>query len=181
MLILCGCPALVPKDPVRGEGPVPQRPPEGAMPDFPGERRRRNGDDWAPGVGQAVTAHLAGDQPGQRTAAARTHDQQVAGAAGQIDQDPASLAPLDDRLHRRVAGDLSPGRVERIPEPPACVVLPDAAQVAAGVTPLGESLPIRVLIRLSVQRWSLANPLVTAQSTLLRPGKEAMSRIGRGC
>jgi hypothetical protein len=52
------------------------------MPDFPGERRRRNGDDWAPGVGQAVTAHLAGDQPGQRTTATRTHDQQVARAAG---------------------------------------------------------------------------------------------------
>src|SRR5436190_18485686 len=120
--LLCGCLALVPEDPVRGEGPVPQRPPERAMPDFPGERRRRNGDDWALGVGQAVTAHLAGDQPGQRTTAARTHDQQVAGAAGQIDQDPASLAPLDDRLHWRVVRDLSPGRVERIPELSVCAV-----------------------------------------------------------
>jgi hypothetical protein len=49
--LLCGCPALVPKDPVRGEGPVPRRPPERAMAHFPGECGRRNGEDWALGMG----------------------------------------------------------------------------------------------------------------------------------
>jgi hypothetical protein len=108
------------------------------MPDFSGEYGWRNGDDWALGVGQAIAAHLARDEAGQRTTAASTHNQQVAGAAGQTHQDPASLTPLYERPDRRVVGNLSPGCVERIPEPPAGVVLPDAAQVVARLTAVGE-------------------------------------------
>jgi hypothetical protein len=105
---------------------------------FPGERGRRDGDDRAPSVGQAVAAHLAADEPGQRATAASTHDQQVTGAAGQTDQDPASLTPLYERLDQWVVGNFSPRCDQRIPEPPAGVLLPDAAQVAAGLTAVGE-------------------------------------------
>jgi hypothetical protein len=108
------------------------------MAHFTGECGRRNGKDWALGVGQAVAAHPAGNEPGQRTTTASTHHQQVTRAAGQTDQDPTSLATLHDRPDRWVDGNFSPGCDERIPEPPTGVLLPDAAQVATGMPPIGE-------------------------------------------
>jgi hypothetical protein len=70
-----------------------------------GERGRRN---RAPGMGHAVPAHLAGDEPGWHATAAGTHDQQAGGAAGHVGQDPASLAARHDRPDVGTAGDLSP-------------------------------------------------------------------------
>jgi hypothetical protein len=55
-----------------------------------------------------------------------------------MDQDPASRAPLHKRVDRWIGRDFSPGGNERIPEPPAGVLPPDAAQVAAGTVPVGE-------------------------------------------
>jgi hypothetical protein len=89
-------------------------------------------------MGQAVAAHLATDHPGQRTATASTHDQQVTRAVGQTDQDPASLTPVDKRVDRRIGRDFSPDGDERIPEPLTGVVRPDAAQVATGIAPVGQ-------------------------------------------
>jgi hypothetical protein len=108
------------------------------MPNFPGQYGRRNGDHRALGMGQAVAAHLATDHPGQRTTTASTHDQQVPGAVGQGDQDPASLTPVHERVDRRISGDFSPDCDERIPEPLTGVLPPDAAQVAAGMPPFDQ-------------------------------------------
>jgi hypothetical protein len=55
-----------------------------------------------------------------------------------MDQDPASLAALYEWLDGWVVGDSSPGCIERIPEPPAGILLPDSTQVAAGPVPVGE-------------------------------------------
>ena len=134
---LSGCPAVVPKDPIGSQRPVPERPYKSAMPDFLGERRRRNGEHRAPGMGLAVAAYLAGDHPGQRTTTASTNDQQVIRAAGDTDQDPASLAPLHVRLHQWIVRDFSPDRDERIPEPLGGGVPPCLAQIARRLSPVG--------------------------------------------
>ena len=54
----------------------------------------------ASGIGHAVAAHLAGDEPAWHATAAETQDQQVSGAAGHAGQDPASLAARYDRPDR---------------------------------------------------------------------------------
>ncbi len=107
------------------------------MPDFPGQGRRRDSEYRALGMSHAVTAHLAGDRPGQRATTASTHHQQVTGAAGNPDEDPACRAPLDMRLHHRIIGDFSPGGGERIPQTLAGGVVPDLAQVARRLKPGG--------------------------------------------
>lgn len=134
---LSGCPAVVPEDPIGSQRPVPERPYESAVPDFLGERRRRDGEHRALGMGLAVAAYLAGDHPGQRTTAASTNDQQVIRAAGDTDQDPASLAALHVRLHQWIVRDFSPDRDERIPEPLAGGVPPCLAQIARRLSPVG--------------------------------------------
>jgi hypothetical protein len=108
------------------------------MSDFPGECGRRNGEHRALGMGEAVSAHLSGEYPGQRTATASPHDQQVTRAVGQSDQDPASLTPVHERVDRRIGRDFSPDCGERITEPLTCGFPPDAAQVATGMPPVGQ-------------------------------------------
>ena len=98
------------------------------MPEFAGERGRRDGQDRALGVGQAVAAHPGKGQPGQRAAAASAHDQHIAGAAGKVHQDPACRAALYARLHQRIGGDFAPHRDERVAELLAGEVLPLLAQ-----------------------------------------------------
>jgi hypothetical protein len=95
---------------------VPEHPPGQAMPDFPGERGRGDGQHRAPGMGQAVAAYPAVDHLGQRAMVASAHDQQVTGV-GDRDQDPARLAALDRGLDRRVCGDLAPRGGERLVQP----------------------------------------------------------------
>ena len=108
------------------------------MPDFPGQRGRRNGEHRALGMGQAVAAHLATDHSGQRTTTAGTHDQQVTRAVGHADQDPAGLTPVHKRVDRRIGRDFAPDCDERIPEPLAGVLLPGAAHLATGIAPVGQ-------------------------------------------
>ena len=55
------------------------------MPQILGEDGRRDGQHRALGMGQAMTAYLGEDHPGQGAAAARAHDQYIARVAGQID------------------------------------------------------------------------------------------------
>ena len=129
-LPLAGGPVLVPKDPSRGQRPVPERPCQPGMPDFPGKGSRRNSEHRAPGVSHAVAAHPAGDRPRQRATTAGTHYQQVTRAAGDADQDPACRASLHVRLHPRIVRDLSPDCDERTPESLAGHVLPGLAQIA---------------------------------------------------
>ncbi len=107
------------------------------MPDFAGECGRRNGEDRALGVGQAVAAHLAGDHPGQRATTAGTHDQQVTSAAGDRDQDPAGRATLYVRLHRGIVRDFPPNCDERIPEPLAGGISPYLPQIARRLRQVG--------------------------------------------
>lgn len=136
-LPLADGPVLVPKDPSRGQRPVPERPCESAMSDFLGERGRRNGENRALGVSRAVAAHPAGDHPRQRATTSGTHHQQVTRAAGNAYQDPACRASLYMRLHHRIVRDFSPDCGERIPETPAGHVLPELAQVARRLRPGG--------------------------------------------
>jgi len=107
------------------------------MPEFAGKCGRRDGQDRAPGVGQAVAAYLGKDHPGQGAAAARADDQHIAGAAGKVDQHPAGRPPLDVRLNQRILGILAPHCEERVPEPLAGEVLPYLAQLARWLDPLG--------------------------------------------
>jgi hypothetical protein len=109
---------------------VPERPCVWAVPGFLGKCRRGNSEHRALGVGHAVAADPAGDCPRQRATTACTHYQQVARAAGEAYQDPASRAPLHVGLHHRIIRDFSPHCDERIPETLAGHVLPDLAQVA---------------------------------------------------
>jgi hypothetical protein len=134
---LCCCLAPVLKDPIGGERPVPEHPPEQAMAHFLGECGRGDSQHRAPGVGQAVAADLAADHPGQRAATACPHDQQVTkGSDG--NQDPACLATLDDGLYWRVSGSIAPCCVKSIPQALTGIFCPDAAQVATRCAPLGE-------------------------------------------
>ena len=86
------------------------------MPQFVGERRWRDGHDGALGVGQAVAAHSGKGHPGQSAAAPGPDDQQIAGAAGKVDQDPACGAAGDAWLHPRTGWDFAPHRDERVAE-----------------------------------------------------------------
>jgi hypothetical protein len=47
------------------------------MPEFAGQGGRRDGDDGALGMGQAVAAHLGKGQPPQRAPAASAHNQHI--------------------------------------------------------------------------------------------------------
>ncbi len=70
---------------------------------------------------------------------ADTHDKQVTGITGGIDQDRAGLAPLHERPDRRATGrDLAEDHAERLPESLVGVLGPDAAEVTAGRSPVGE-------------------------------------------
>ena len=100
------------------------------MREFAGKGGRRYGQDRALGVGQAVTAHLGKDHPGQRAAAAGAHDQHITRAAGKVDQHPAGRAPLNMWLHQRIIRGFAPHCDERVPEPSAGEVLPYLAQFA---------------------------------------------------
>ena len=89
-------------------------------------------------MGQAVAAHPAACDPGQGAPAAGSHYQQVAGAAGGVDQDRAGPPPPDDRPDRQIGGRFSPGEVQRVLEPRAGVPGPQAAQLLAGSAPVGQ-------------------------------------------
>ncbi len=111
------------------------------MPEFAGECRRRDSEDWALGVGQAVAAHLGKGHPGQRAAAASAHDQHIAGAAGKVHQNPARRSSLYLRLYQRITGNLPPRRDERVPEPPTGDVVPLLAQIPVGAAVTTGRLP----------------------------------------
>lgn len=100
------------------------------MPEFSGERGRRDGQDGALGVGQAVAAHPGKDHPGQRAAATSAHHQYIPGTVSQVDQHPADRAPLQVGLHQRIAGNDTPHRDERVSELSTGEMLPLLAQFA---------------------------------------------------
>jgi hypothetical protein len=116
---------------------VPERPRVRAVPGFPSECRRGNGEHRALGVRHAVAAHLAAGRPGQRATTASTHDQQVIRMAGEAHQDPARRASLHMRLHYRIIRDLSPHCDKRIPKTLAGPIVPDLAQIARRIIPGG--------------------------------------------
>jgi len=98
------------------------------MSEFAGQRGRRDGQDRASGMSQAVAAHPGKGQPGQCPVAAGTHDQHIIGAACKGHQYPARQASLYLRLHQRIVGNLTPHRDQRVPEPLAGELLACLAQ-----------------------------------------------------
>jgi hypothetical protein len=71
----------------------------------PVQRRGRDGDHRAAGVGQAVPADPAVPQAAERTAVASPYDQPVAVPADRADQDRARISPHDQRLGFQVRDD----------------------------------------------------------------------------
>jgi hypothetical protein len=65
---------------------------------FLGKSGRRDRQDWALGVSQAVAAYPAGNDPGQHAAAACSDNQQVSVAGCDGDQDRAGIAALCEGL-----------------------------------------------------------------------------------
>ncbi len=86
--------SLILDNPLRGQPPAAECPREPAMPDLPGERRRRNGKHRALGMTQAVAGNPAGGHPSQGAATASTNDEHVTGAPGETDQHPAGRPAL---------------------------------------------------------------------------------------
>ena len=130
-------PVVAAEDPLRGKRPAPERPGQAAMPEFAGQGGWWDGEDGAPGVGQAVAAHLGKGQPPQRTPASGAHDQHIIGAAGQVDQHPARRPALNTRLYPRIAGNLTPDCHQRVPEPLAGQVPARLSQYARRHGPVG--------------------------------------------
>jgi len=87
------------------------------MGEFARQFGRRDGQDRALGMSQAVAACPGKGQPGQCPVAASTHDQHIIGAARKADQNPARRTSLYPRLHQRIGGNLTPHRDQRVPEP----------------------------------------------------------------
>ncbi len=138
MALLSGRAALAPKHPVRSEGAIPELQSQPPMPSFLSQVWRRNGEHRAPGMGQAVAAHLPGaGHPGKRATSTSTYDQQVIGFGGYLQQDPARLAALHDRLDRRAVRYLPPDCDQSAPEPQAGRFLPFVPQVAGWLKAVG--------------------------------------------
>jgi len=102
------------------------------MPGLPGECIRRDDEHRALSVSQAIPARPTRAQPHQHAMTASAQDQQVTRTAGHADQHPARRAPLDLRLHHRIAGDFPPHRDERLPKTLPGHVTPDLTQIALG-------------------------------------------------
>jgi hypothetical protein len=96
--------------PARGQRPAPEHPGKRAVAEVAGQRRRRDGDHRAAGMGHAVAGHPGAGHPGQPAPAASPYHQQIPRAAGHVDQNPARRAALDPRLHQRILADLPPDR-----------------------------------------------------------------------
>jgi hypothetical protein len=64
--------------------------------------------------------------------------QQVARAAGGCDQDRAGPPAPDEGPDRQIGGRFSPGEVQRVLEPRAGVLGPQAAQLLAGSAPVDQ-------------------------------------------
>ena len=122
---------------IQGQFPVPERPGAQAVGCFLGDGGGRDGEYRAPGVGQAVAAHPAAADPGQWATPSCSHDEQVVGGAGGLDQDRTWFASSDDRPDGQARGFSSPRCVERIAEPLRGVLRPDAAQGGRGRAPFG--------------------------------------------
>lgn len=69
-----GWPGLIAEDLTWGQWPVPEQPGEAVMLELAGERGRWDGQDGAPGVGQAVAADPGQHHPGERAAAASAYN-----------------------------------------------------------------------------------------------------------
>lgn len=99
---------------------------------------RRDCQHRALGMGEAVVAHPAGKDMGQRATAARPDDEQVARVAGDDGKDGAGGAALDHGLDRQIGGELPPCSVKRKAEPLPGIVGPEAAQGYGGAAPVGD-------------------------------------------
>jgi len=135
---LGGSCATVAKDTVRSQCAVPERPPQRATTGMRGRVSRRDRQHRALGMSEAVTAHPAGEDPGQRAATARPDDKQIGRVAGDNGEHAAGGAALDHRPDRQISGELSPCRVNCVPQSLPGVFGPEAAQLYAGTAPFGD-------------------------------------------
>jgi hypothetical protein len=101
----------------------------------PVQRRGGNGDHRAAGVGQAVPADPAVPQAAERAATASPYDQPVAVPAGRADQDRTRVSPHDQQLGFQVRREPAERRVQGVPHPLPCVVLPLHNQRVGGELP----------------------------------------------
>jgi hypothetical protein len=79
-------------------------------------------------MGEAVAAHPAGKDMGQRATAACPDDEQVVRVTGDDGKDGAGSAALHHGPDRQIGGELPPCGVKRIPQPLPGIIGPEAAQ-----------------------------------------------------
>ena len=88
---------------------------------------RWDGQDWGVAVGEAVAADPAGEDAGQRPAAAGAVDQDVPRMVSDGGEHRAGLAALHNWVDGQVGGQLPPGSLERFSQPLPGIFGPDAA------------------------------------------------------
>ena len=88
---------------------------------------RWDGHDWGVAVREAVAADPAGEDAGQRPAAAGTDDQDVPRMVRDGGKHRAGLAALHDRVDGQVGRQLPSGSFERFSQPLPGIFGPDAA------------------------------------------------------
>src|SRR5207247_2187086 len=108
--------AAVAKNTVRGECAAAEDPRQRAVAGMRRHGGRRDRQHRALGMGEAVAAHPAGEDPGQHAAAACPDDEQVGRVAGDDGKDPPGGAAGHHRPDRQIGGELSPCRVNRVPQ-----------------------------------------------------------------
>jgi hypothetical protein len=89
-----------------------------------GERRSRNGQYRAAGVGQAVPANTAAPQPPQRALAPGANDQPIAWLAAHQGQCLARLAAQHHGLGTDTGVQAAKGGIEGVPQPLLGLVFP---------------------------------------------------------
>src|SRR6266571_9107211 len=92
VVVLGGSSVAITKDAVRGQCAVPERPPERPMAGMQENCGRRDGQDRAPCMGQAVAAHPAGKDTSQGGAPACPDDEQVASVSVDDGKNAARIA-----------------------------------------------------------------------------------------
>ena len=103
-----------------------------------GHGGRRNRQNRAQGMVEAIPAHPAGTEVGQPATAACPDHKQITRVARDDGKDGAGSAALDNGLDRQIGGKVSPRRVKRLPQPLPGVISPEAAQVWRGTAPFGD-------------------------------------------
>lgn len=99
-----------------------------------GKCGRRDCQDRAPGMGQAVAAHRPQKAPVSVVRRPVPTTSRSPGPLAMMVRRRPGIAALDHEPDRQISGELPPGRVKRLPQPLPGVLGPHAAQVHARTT-----------------------------------------------